>query len=280
MISLFQTLFSSPFFQYACLALIGTSICSGIVGSYVVVKRMTFLSGSLAHAVLSGMGIALYLNRTYGLSSLSPIYGAILSSLILAWIMGFIRIHYREREDAIIATIWALGMSIGIVFSSLTPGYNIELMSFLLGNILWVGAQDLITLGILDCVVLVLSFWLHHRLVAICFDEDQAKLQGIRVPPLYLLLLSMIAITIVLLVQIVGIVLVLALLTIPPSIAGRLSKRLSSMIFIAMGLGLCFSFLGLVISYLWNWPAGATIALCHGTFYLIFLIFGRKTSMG
>lgn len=262
---------TSSFFQYACLAAIGAAICSGIVGSYVVVKRLTFMSGSIAHAVLSGMGIALFLNQSYGLSFLSPIYGALIAALVAAWAMSFIHLRYKEREDAVIATIWALGMSIGIVFSSLTPGYNIELMSFLLGNILWVSAHDLITLGILDLIVLILSLWLHNRLVALCFDEDHTRLQGMRVSVLYLLLLCMIGVTVVLLVQIVGIVLVLTLLTIPPSIASSFSSRLSSMILIAIGLSILFSLLGLMISYAWNWPAGATIALCNGVFYLISL---------
>lgn len=270
-ISFVEALLTMTFLQYALLAGIAASIAGGIVGSYVVVKRIAFISGSIAHAVLSGMGLCLWLNRTYGIVWLSPLYGAVTAAIVAALFIGWVHLRYREREDAVIAAVWAIGMSIGIVFASLTPGYNVELMSFLLGNILWVSTADLITLAVLDVIVIVLACTLHSRFLALCFDEAQAELQGVPVKSLYLLLLTMVALTVVLLIQVVGIVLVLAMLTIPPTVAGLFCRRLSTMIIGAVILGVLFSTAGIVLSYYLDWPAGATITLFAGAIYLVLL---------
>jgi zinc transport system permease protein len=270
-LSFFEALGSVIFLQYALLAGLGAAVAGGIVGSYVVVKRITFISGSIAHAVLSGMGLCLWLNRTYGLTWLSPTYGALVSAVLAALLIGWIHLSYQEREDSVIAAIWAVGMAIGIVFVALTPGYNVELMSFLLGNILWVSTSDLILLAVLDLIVILLAYGLHQRFLALCFDEDQARLQGVPVRGLYLLLLVMIALTVVLLIQVVGIILVLTMLTIPPAISGLFCRRLSTMIFGAIGIGILFAFIGIYLSFTLDWPSGATIALVAGVVYLVVL---------
>ncbi len=273
--TLIEAFTSVAFLQLALLAGIAASVAGGIVGSYVVVKRIAFISGSIAHAVLSGMGLFLYLNRTFDLPWLSPLAGALVAAILAALFIGYVHLKYREREDSVIAAVWAIGMAVGIVFVSLTPGYNIELMSFLLGNILWVSPADLITLGVLDFIVIILALSLHKRFLAICFDETQAELQGVPVKTLYMLMLMMVALTVVLLIQVVGIILVLTMLTIPPTIAGLFFRRLSSMIIGAIILGMIFSVAGTILSYTLDWPSGATIALVAGCAYLILLPFGR-----
>ena len=273
--NLFHAFLTLPFLQLALLAGIGASIAGGIVGSYVVVKRIAFISGGIAHAVLSGMGLCLWLNRVHGLTWLSPMAGAIAAAVLAALFIGWVHLRYREREDSVIAAIWAVGMAIGIVFVSLTPGYGVELMSFLLGNILWVSPADLITLLVLDAIVVVLALTLHNRFLAICFDENQARLQGLPVNALYMLLLVMVALTVVLLIQVVGIILVLTMLTIPPTVAGLFWKRLSTMIIGAVIIAMIFSIVGTVLSYLLDWPSGATIALVAGAVYLVLLPFRR-----
>lgn len=266
-----EAVLTTPFVQLTLLAGWLASISSGVVGSYVVVKRVAFISGSIAHSVLGGMGIFLWFQRVLGWSWASPLYGALIAAIISALFIGWVHLYYRQREDSVIAALWAIGMAIGIIFISLTPGYNVDLMSFLLGNILWTTPTDLIILAGLDVVVLVIAITLHSRFLTMCFDEEQAELQGVPVKALYMLMLILVAITVVLLLQVVGIVLIMAMLALPPTIAGLFTKRLSSMMIWAVILGILFCTGGTWLSYGLDWPVGATIALLAGVVYLLVL---------
>ncbi|MEM7174383.1 MAG: metal ABC transporter permease [Chlamydiota bacterium] len=268
-----EWLFSlSPFFTMALLASTSASIPSGIIGSYVVVKRIVFISGSIAHSVLGGIGIALYLRETYALAWLKPIYGALLAAILAAAAIGSIRLYYRQREDTVIAALWALGMSVGVIFISLTPSYTPELIDYLFGNILWTSKANLYTLLGLDVLILVITFFFHSRFLAICFDEEQAILQNQPVKSLYFLLLSLIAITVVILIQVVGAILLIAILSLPAAIANTYTKNLPKMMSLATLLSIAVSTLGLTLSWFSNWPSGATIALTITTVYLANLI--------
>lgn len=269
--SFLEALQENPLLLSALLAGIMASVVSGIIGSYVVVKRIVFISGSISHAVLGGIGICLWLERARDVAWLSPLHGALIAAVISALIMGWIRLRYRQREDSVIAAVWSLGMAIGVLFISQTPGYNVELTNFLVGNILWVAPADLIQLAVLDGVILASVFCLHKRLVAVCFDEEQARLQGLNVPVLYLFLLILTAISIVLLIQVVGIILVMTMLTIPAAIANLLTRRLSAMMAIAVVLSALFCVAGTAIAYHFDWPPGATIALVAGLAYVLVL---------
>lgn len=265
---------SNPFLQMAILAGILTSLASGVVGSFVVIKRIIFLAGSIAHSILCGLGLFLWISRTYNLPWLSPVYGAFLAALASGLLMGYIHLKHKQREDAVIATIWATGMAIGVIFISLTPGQTPELMSFLFGNILWVRSLDLWLLFGLDLAILAIMGRYYSQFLVLCFDEEQAHMQGLAVKRLYLLLLSLVAITVVLLIQIIGIILAIALLTIPATIAGLFTKKLSSMIVLAVVLCAVFNTLGIALSYELDWPSGATIAITASIFY--FLSLGLK----
>lgn len=270
--SFFEALITNPLLMAAVLAGLAASVVSGIIGSYVVVKRIVFISGSISHSVLSGIGLCLWLERTKGIDWLSPLYGALAAAIISALIIGWIHLNYRQREDSVIAALWSIGMAVGVLFISQTPGFNFELTNFLIGNILWVTPLDLYILGGLDILVIILAACLHKRFLAICFDEEQAKLQGVPVNALYLLLLVLVAVSIVLLIQVVGIILVMTMLTIPAAIANLFTGRLSTMMLIAVLIssGLCFS--GTAMAYHLDWPAGATIALLAGIAYVFCLI--------
>lgn len=265
----FQALIDNPFLLLALLAGLAASFASGVIGSYVVTKRIVSISGSIAHSVLGGMGLFLWIRRTFDLPFFAPLYGALLSGLVAAGLMGWIHLRYREREDTVIATLWATGMSIGVVFIALTPGYNVELLNFLFGNILWVTRQDVYLLLILDGILLGTVAVFYRRFQAICFDEDQAQLQGLSVPSLYLLLLCLVAISVVLLIQIVGAILVIAMLAIPAAIAGTYTKKLGTMMCLAVLLGCLFTGTGMYTSYTLNWPPGATISLCAALAYAL-----------
>jgi zinc transport system permease protein len=267
---------SNSFLQMALLASLLASIASGTIGSFVVIKRIAFIAGAISHSILGGMGLCLWLQRSYGIQWLDPLFGAFAGSIISAMLLGWIHLNYRQREDAVIAAIWSTGMAIGVIFISLTPGTNVELMNFLFGNILWIHTRDLIFLGVLDLFILGFIFLYYRRFLAICFDEEQALLRGIPVRRLYMLLLSLVAITVVLLIQVIGTVLVIALLTIPATLAGLFTNRLPVMIGSAIALSALFSFFGLEASYLLDWPPGSTIALLAALVYFAILTLKRK----
>lgn len=258
----------SYFLLMAIAASVIASISSGLVGSYVVVKRIVFISGSIAHSVLGGMGFFLYLQRVYHVSYLSPALGALITAIFSGFFIGWIHIHHRQREDTVIAAIWALGMSIGVIFTSLTPGYNVDLMGFLFGNILWITQQDLYLLIGLDAFVLLIILFFHKKFLAVCFDETQAYLQGLSVKNIYFLLIILISIVVVILIQIIGSILVIAMLCLPPAMANRFTHRLSLMMLFAVFISIGASILGIYLSYTLNWPPGATIALLTTGSYL------------
>lgn len=251
------------------------SIACGIIGSYVVVKRVAFLSGGIAHAVLGGIGIALWLQKAKGMTYVSPLAGALVMSVIASGLMGWVYMRYKERQDTLIAAIWACGMALGVLFMSATPGYNVELSNYLVGSLLWVSQKDLFWLCCLDFFLIGATLILHTRFLALCFDENQAKLQRVSVEGLYALLLLLIAVTVVLLVQVVGIVLVMALLTIPAAMANLFTYRLSSMMFYAIFFSALFFIVGTGVSFFMDWPTGATIALIASLGYFLTLVFRR-----
>ena len=276
MIGFFEALRENPLLFYAVLAGFAASIVSGIIGSYVVVKRIVFISGSISHSVLSGIGLCLWLERSRGIAWITPLYGALAAGVISALIIGWIHLNYREREDSVIAALWSIGMAVGVLFISQTPGYSVELTNFLVGNILWVSPSDLYVLFFLDLAIVIIVLCLHKRFLAICFDEEQARLQGVKVNQLYLLLLVLAAVTIVLLIQVVGIILVMTMLAIPAAIANLFTSRLSSMICIAVVLSASFCFFGTLAAYHLDWPAGATIALLAGLVYVFSMLAFKK----
>lgn len=175
-----------------------------------------------------------------------------------------------------IASLWALGMSIGVILISLTPGYTNEISNYLFGNILWASKSDLAMLIGLDVLIFVVTALFHRRFLAICFDEKQAALQGQNVKLLYFLLLSLVAITVVLMIQVVGAILIIAILSLPAAIANTYTHRLSRMMILAVILGLIISFFGIGFSYSFNWPPGATLALTATTAYLISLLLKKR----
>jgi len=250
------------FLQNAILGGLLASIGCGIVGSYVVVKRIGFMAGGISHTVLGGMGIAFFLG-------FSPMGGALAAALVAALLIGWVKLHWGEQEDTLIAAVWAVGMAIGILFISQTPGYNINLMSYLFGNILMVTGESLWLMALLDLLVVSAVLLFYRQFMAVSFDEEFARLRGVPVTLFYLLLLCMVAVTVVLLIQVVGLILVIALLTLPAAIAAQYVHNLRRMMLLATLLGMSFTTAGLAISYEPDLPAGATIILLAGVSYLI-----------
>ncbi len=255
------------------------SVTGGIIGSYVVTKRIVFISGSISHAVLGGMGLFLWLKRMYGLSFLTPLQGALVFALISALLLGWVHTKYQEREDSIIAALWATGTSLGVIFVTFTPGYNVELMNFLFGNILWTTEGDLITLGILDGTVIACTCLFYRKFQAICFDETQAILQGLSVRWLYIFLLCLIAISVVVLIQVVGAILVISLLTMPTASMTHFTRKLSSLMKASVFTSMLCTSLGIYASYVLDWPPGATVTLVAAAFYSLSFVFSQAVGL-
>jgi len=248
------------FFRNALMAGVLVSIACGVIGTFIVVNRLVFLSGGIAHAAYGGIGIAYFFNQ-------SPVLGAILFSLLSAFGMGTVARKTRERADTIIGVMWATGMALGIIFLDLSPGYKADLMSYLFGSILAVPGSDLLFMLILDVVILLVTTILYKGLIAISFDEEFATVENVPVNTLYFILVALIALTVVVTMRLVGLIMVISLLTIPAAIAGIYVKDMKKMMGIAVLLGILFSISGLFLSYFFNLTSGATIILVSGTAY-------------
>lgn len=250
------------FMQHALLACLLASIGCGIIGTYVVVKRIGFLAGGIAHSVLAGMGIAYFIGQ-------SPLVGAMIAALVAGFLIGWINLRWRQNEDILIAAFWSVGMAIGIIFISRTPGYSVDLMSYLFGNILLVSRQDLLLMLGLDVIIILLVMLFYRQFLAAAFDEEFSRLRGINVEFYYILLLTMVAITVVLLIQVVGLILVLALLILPAASAAQFVGSINRMMVLSVLFSILITSSGLLISYQPDLPSGSTIIILAGAFYLV-----------
>ena len=265
----FEILFSPdvPFIRNALFAGILSSILFGILGSVVTVKRIAGLAGAISHAVLGGIGIALYLSATGIAPNLSPMVGAIIFALLSAFLIGAVSLKSKQREDTVIQAIWAIGMSIGVLFMAKTPGYT-DPSSYLFGNILLISSRDLILLAILDVIVLFLAWRFYPQIEATSFDEEFAAVRGIPTQTVFLIILSVTAVAVVLLQTFVGIVMVIAMLTLPAGTAGYTARNLASMMLLSTLYSLLFSAGGLVVGWSLDLPVGAVVVVLAGLVFL------------
>ena len=273
-----DALFRHTFLQNALLTGLLASVACGVVGTFVVVRRITYIAGGIAHSVLGGMGAARYLKVVHGWDWLLPIHGAVAAALVAAVVIGLVSLRSRQREDTVIGAVWAVGMAAGILFIAQTPGYSTDLMSYLFGNILMVTTADLWLLVALDVVVVGLALLFFNPFLAVCFDEEFARLRGLPVEWVYLLLLALTALTVVLLSMVVGIVLVIALLTLPVAIAGQFAGTVRRIMVLATLVCMVLTVVGLTFSYGPDLPTGAATILLAGAVYLAVLPFRRRSA--
>ncbi|MEA2013464.1 MAG: metal ABC transporter permease [Verrucomicrobiota bacterium] len=256
-----------PFLRYALIAGVLASVSFGITGTYVVTRRISFIAGAISHSVLGGVGFSLFMSSKYGWTWFSPMAGATLAALSAALIIGFVSLYASEREDTVIGTVWAVGMSLGLLFISATPGY-VDPMSYLFGNILLITKEDLSFIAVLDVVTLGNVVLFYNKFLAVCFDEEFVRLRNIKARFYYIFLLCLIALTVVLLIRIVGIVMVIALLTIPPAVANNFTRKISTMMIFSVILCMFFTVSGIAVSYTFELPAGPSIILISGITFL------------
>ena len=259
------------FIRNALIAGLLASVLCGVMGTLVVVNRISFLSGGIAHAAYGGIGLAFY----FGWPILA---GTIGFSLAAALIMAAVTLKAKHRGDTIIGVVWAVGMATGIILIDLTPGYNVDLMSYLFGSILTVPGSDLWIMLALAVLITVLVALYYKDLLALSYDEEFARIRGVPAKPLYFAMIAMLSVTIVMVIQVVGLILVIALLTIPPFIVEKHANSLFQMMIGSSLLGAFFTVSGLWLSYTFDLTSGASIIMVAGAGFFLSLLPGRLIS--
>jgi len=260
--------------QLATLASLIASVNFGVVGTYVVARRITYIAAAIAHSVLAGIGFAVYARAQFDWQWCAPVMGAIVAAVMSALIIGYVSLYLREREDTIISVVWAVGMSVGLLFLYYSPGFNGNLESFLVGSILYIAPSDLWIMGGLGLIVVVLCLFFYNPLLAVCFDEEFARLRGVNVPLYFMLLLVLTSLSVVLLVQLAGIVLAIALIVLPAAAGLHATSKIWHAMLVATVLAMIQSTLGIAWSYSVEIPAGPAIILLSAASYLA--VFGWK----
>ncbi|WED24688.1 metal ABC transporter permease [Vibrio sp. JC009] len=276
----FITALTNPdvaFIRYAFLAGLLSSIPFGIIGSFVVVKRMTYIAGAVSHTSLGGIGLALYLSTVMSISSISPMGGAVIFALISALIISLAITKTNARLDTVIGSIWAIGMSLGLIFIYLTPGY-IDPMSYLFGNILLISRDNLITILTLSSVITLFSLLFFNQFISTSFDSDFARTRNINTTFYETFLIILVALTVILMINIVGIVMVIALLTLPPAISALYTKRMKSMMLVSILVCALITSSGLYLSYIFTVPTGSTTVILGGVIYVTMLLSNKTVN--
>lgn len=247
-------LFQYQFMQRALIAAVLVSIACGVVGSYVVIKRIVSLSGAVSHAAFGGVGIGFFLG-------VNPVLAAIPFSILSAMAIGGVKQLAKISEDTAIGILWSVGMAIGVIFINLTPGYAPDLFSYLFGSILTVSNNDLYIMLVLDIIIVVTVFLFRREFLAVSFDEEFSKVVGLPSLAIYMLLLALVALSVVVLIKVVGIILLIALFTIPAAISKQYTYDLRKLMLLATIVGIILTSMGLILSYIFNVASGATIVL-------------------
>lgn len=257
-----ENILQYQFMQRALIAAVLVSIACGIVGTYVVIKRIVSLSGAISHAAFGGVGIGYFLG-------INPVLAAIPFSILSAMGIGAVRDRVRVSEDTVIGILWSVGMAIGIIFINLTPGNAPDLFSYLFGSILTIDNYDLYIMFILDLIIIATVFLFQREFLAISFDEEFSKVLGVPTEFIYMLLLSLVALSVVVLIKVVGVILIIALLSIPAAISKQFTYDIKKLMVFSVITGAILTVIGLLLSYIFNLASGATIILVLGISFTV-----------
>jgi zinc transport system permease protein len=256
-----------PFIRNALAAGLLSSVLFGTLGTVVTVRRIGSLAGAVSHAVLGGIGLALYVSAAGIIPGFPPMAGALVFAVLSAFIIGLVSLKAKQREDTVINAIWAVGMSLGVLFMAKTPGYT-DPSAYLFGNILLISNRDLILLAALDLIVLFLTRRFYPQLEASSFDAEFSRVRGVPVDFFFLALLAVTAAAVVLLQTFVGIVMVIAMLTLPAGTAGVFARSLAGMMVCSSLFSALFSLCGLFTGWVFDLPVGAVTVILAGTVFL------------
>lgn len=264
--------FHIPLIQNMFLVAAIACLLCGVVGTFVVVKRMVFATGGIAHTSFGGVGLAYYLMSVFAVSWFTPMFGAILFAVASALIMSIPSISKKIREDSVIGVLWSVGMALGVIFMSLVDRSIVTPRSFesiLFGDILLVGTEDIKIIAVLTIISLAIIILLFRDLQALTFDETHARLNGINVAALNILLYTLIALTCVVAMNVVGIVMVIALVAIPAAMANMFSDGLKEMMVASVILSEVMAFFGLILAIGLNLPPGAIVSVVMGAMFIV-----------
>ncbi|HKM13487.1 MAG TPA: metal ABC transporter permease [Candidatus Methanomethylophilaceae archaeon] len=267
-----SVVFHMPLIQNMFLVAAIACLLCGVVGTFVVVKRMVFATGGIAHTSFGGVGLAYYLMSVFAVSWFTPILGAVLFAVVSALIMAIPSISKKIREDSVIGVLWSVGMALGVIFMSLMDRSVVMPRSFesiLFGDILLVGIGEIKIIAVLTIISLALIILLFRDLQALTFDETHARLSGINVTALNMFLYILIALTCVVAMNVVGIVMVIALVAIPAAMANMFSDGLKKMMIISVILSEIMTFFGLILAIGLNLPPGAIVSVVMGAMFIL-----------
>lgn len=283
--SFFHDVFNDTGAAYALATGLLASLACGLVGPYVVVRRIVFISGAIAHIVVGGLGAAVFLQYSFpgAFGWLKPMYGAVISAVAAATIIGILRGRVRERMDTLIGAMWAVGMAVGVLLLSFVEAaehgsdaghahHHPPVMDLLFGG---TGPRDLVFVLILNAVIVLTIALFHKRLLALCLDEEYAWIQGVNVELTFIVLLILVALTVVALIHLVGVILVIALLTMPAATAGHYVGRLGSMMVVSVILGAVLTTAGQALTHGSPYGAGPVIILLAAGVYLVSVVYVR-----
>ncbi len=242
------------FIQRALLTAVLVSVVCGVVGSYVVIKRIVSLSGAISHAAFGGVGLGYFLG-------INPVLAAIPFSIASAMAIGGVEKKVNISADTAMGILWSVGMALGVIFINLTPGYAPDLFSYLFGDILTVSNSDLVIMLILDLIIITTVYLFRREFLAVSFDEEFSTVVGLPSLAIYMLLLGLVALSVVVLMKVVGIILLIALFTIPAAISKQYTHNLSRLMILATIISIIFASLGIILSYIFNLASGATIVM-------------------
>ena len=277
MTSFFQDLGSNPFLSTGLLAGLLASVACGVMGPYVITRRIVFLAGAIAHIAIGGVGAAIYAAHRFPEScgALNPLVGATVVSVLAAVTLAVLHQRARERLDTVVGALWAIGMAIGLLLIKMTPGYHTDLMSYLFGNIAFVGWDSIRLMVGLDLIIVIVVVLWHKRFLALCLDEEQAELQGISVLATEIVLLVLVALTVIVLTQVVGLILVIALLSLPAAAVAQWVPRMTSLIGYSVVLSAVLMTVPRVLVYGTRISPEAAIVLAAAGIYLTAIVLRR-----
>jgi len=259
-------LLSYPFFIRALIASLLISISCGIIGSYIVSKRIVFISGGITHSSFGGIGIGYYFG-------FNPVLGAAIFAVLSAFSIEVLSKRAKMRTDSLIGILWSFGMAVGIIFVFITPGYAPNLMGYLFGSILTVSVNYLWIMALLSIIIILFFIFMFKEILFVAFDEEYAITQGVQVKSINYILLVLISLTIVISIKIVGIILVISMLTIPQAIAGLFTNEFKKIIILSIGFGLLTCLSGLTVSYYLEIPSGASIIFSSAIIFVLLKVY-------
>ena len=270
-----ETILKYNFLQNAIMAAVLASIACGVIGVYIMEKKLVMMSGGIAHTAFGGIGLGYFLK-------VEPIFTALGVSVIAALAVAALKRKAMTDSDLLIGMFWSLGMALGVVFIAMTPGYPPDIASVLFGNILAVSRSDLRLILGLDILVLATVYAFFQAFKAYIFDEEFASVAGVPVRALEYLMYVLVAVTVVVMIRVVGIILVIALLTAPPAIAKQFTYDMKKIMALSVLLGIGFCFAGLWVSYTVRLASGASIVLVAvGAYALVTIVhFGLRRRGG